>query len=441
MTETKRRLPLHTKIFIGLLIGLVTGIACQILVPEADKDGLKKISETWIQPVGQLFLRMIFMVVVPLLFSALVMGVAEIGEGKRIGRIGIRSLMMTILLSGLAVLLGLAMVNIFRPGDGISPEKRSELIASYSNDSAAKKNLETAEKEKDKTFAQAILEMVPSNPVVEANRALEGGLLPLMFFALVFGLAVALVGPEKTAGVRSFLEGLFAVSLKMIEFAMKLAPYGVAALIFYASAILGVEALMALGKYVLIVLSALAIHQFITYSIVLKLLTRRSPLQFFSQIREVMLTAFATSSSNATLPTALRVAVDEVKLPRDISSFVLTIGATANQNGTALFEGITVIFLAQLFGVDLTIAQQVGIMGLAILAGVGTAGVPGGAWPMIAVILGKFGVPPEAIGLVIGIDRILDMSRTVLNVTGDIAIATCVSDFEAKTLAKTTKQI
>lgn len=440
MTETKRRLPLHTKIFIGLLIGLVTGIACQILVPEADKDGLKKISETWIQPVGQLFLRMIFMVVVPLLFSALVMGVAEIGEGKRIGRIGIRSLMMTILLSGLAVLLGLAMVNIFRPGDGISPEKRSELIASYSNDSAAKKNLETAEKEKDKTFAQAVLEMVPSNPVVEANRALEGGLLPLMFFALVFGLAVALVGPEKTAGVRSFLEGLFAVSLKMIEFAMKLAPYGVAALIFYASAILGVEALMALGKYVLIVLSALAIHQFITYSIVLKLLTRRSPLQFFSQIKEVMLTAFATSSSNATLPTALRVAVDEVKLPRDISSFVLTIGATANQNGTALFEGITVIFLAQLFGVDLTIAQQVGIMGLAILAGVGTAGVPGGAWPMIAVILGKFGVPPEAIGLVIGIDRILDMSRTVLNVTGDIAIATCVSDFEAKSIAKSVKQ-
>lgn len=436
MTETKRGLPLHTKIFIGLIFGLIAGIACQMLVPEADKSTLKSFSENWVQPVGQLFLRMIFMVVVPLLFSALVMGVAEIGEGKRIGRIGLRSLFMTILLSGLAVLLGLAMVNLFRPGDGISPEKRTELIASYSNESAAKKTFETAEKEKDKTAAQAILEIVPSNPIVEANRALEGGLLPLMFFALVFGLAVAMVGPEKTAGVRSFLDGLFAVSLKMIEFAMKLAPVGVAALIFYASSILGVEALMALGKFVLVVLSALAIHQFITYSIVLKVVTGRNPLQFFRQIKEVMLTAFATSSSNATLPTALRVAEEEVKLPRDISSFVLTIGATANQNGTALFEGITVIFLSQLFGVDLTVGQQFAIMGLAILAGVGTAGVPGGAWPMIAVILGKFGVPPEAIGLVIGIDRVLDMSRTVLNVTGDIAIATCVSDMEAKSLAK-----
>jgi DAACS family dicarboxylate/amino acid:cation (Na+ or H+) symporter len=223
------------------------------------------------------------------------------------------------------------------------------------------------------------------------------------------------------------MEGLFAVSLKVIDFAMRIAPYGVFGLAFSAAAALGFAALAALGKYAVLVLVALAFHQIVVYSLAIRFIAGRNPLQFFRQIRTVMLTAFATSSSNATLPTALKASEEEVGNPADVSRFVLTVGATANQNGTALFEGITVLFLAQLYGVNLDLTGQITVMLLAILAGVGTAGVPGGSWPMIAVILTKIGVPPESIGICLGIDRVLDMSRTVLNVSGDITIATCVS--------------
>jgi DAACS family dicarboxylate/amino acid:cation (Na+ or H+) symporter len=212
--------------------------------------------------------------------------------------------------------------------------------------------------------------------------------------------------------------------------AMSFAPFGVFALIFAMAASTGVGAFIALGKYVILVLVVLAIHQFGVYSLALKFIAKRNPMQFFRQIRTVMLTAFSTSSSNATLPTAIKSAREDVGLNPASSTFVLTVGATANQNGTALFEGITILFLAQLYGVDLSLGQQAMVMGLAILAGVGTAGVPGGAWPMIAIILAKIGVPPESIGLCLGVDRILDMSRTVLNVTGDMTIAACVDENE-----------
>jgi DAACS family dicarboxylate/amino acid:cation (Na+ or H+) symporter len=315
-------------------------------------------------------------------------------------------------------------VNLVQPGKIISQENRSELVAQFSDKAAADKNLEAAKKAPDDP---PVLGFIPKNPFKEINRALEGGLLPFMFFALFFGVALAAIEPEKAAPVRAFFEGIFAASQKVIEYAMRYGPIGVFFLVFKTTATLGFELFGALGVYVLLVLAALALHQFGTYSLVLQFIAKRNPLQFFKQMRSTMMFAFATSSSNATLPTALKAAEDEVGLPKDISSFVLTVGATANQNGTALFEGITIIFLAQMFGVDLTLAQQFTVMGLAIVAGVGTAGIPGGAWPMIATILVMFKVPAEAIGIVIGIDRILDMSRTVLNVTGDMTIAACVA--------------
>lgn len=419
--------PLHTRIFLGLLIGAVAGALAQVTLGP-DNPGLQHFVKNVAQPAGQIFLRMIFMIVVPLLFSALVLGVAEIGDARRVGRVGMRSLLMTLLLSGTAVGLGLIAVNVVRPGAGIDPVRRDRLIALYADTGAARKNIETAQEAK--SAAQTLVEIVPQNPLKEAVEALTGGLLPFMFFALVFGLALASIETEKAAPIKALLEGLLAVSLKIIEYAMRLAPFGVCGLIFSTTALLGVDALLALGKYVLLVLAALALHLFGTYSIVLRLIARRDPLTFFRQIQTVMLTAFATSSSNATLPTALQAAHEEVKLPRDISTFVLTVGATANQNGTALFEGITIIFLAQFFGVELTVAQQFLVMLLAIVAGIGTAGVPGGAWPMIAILLVRLGVPAESIGIVLGIDRILDMSRTVLNVTGDLTIAACVSAME-----------
>ncbi len=279
---------------------------------------------------------------------------------------------------------------------------------------------------------QTIVDFVPKNPLESATKALDGGLLGFMVFTLIFGIALTSIEPEKALPIKALLEGLFAVCLRVIEMAMKFAPIGVFCLMFAAAAQLNIEAFAALAKYASLVLVALAVHMVFVYSAAIKVIAKRNPVEFFRQIRTVIITAFATSSSNATLPTALKVSEEEVGNPRDISSFVLTVGATANQNGTALFEGITVLFLAQLYGVSLSIGQQFIVMGWCIIAGIGTAGVPGGSWPMIAIILAQVGVPPEAIGLCLGIDRILDMSRTTLNVSGDIVIATCVAAMEGK---------
>ena len=425
---SRRRLETHVKILIGLVIGIIAGFIVRSTV---DPDLISHIVKNYTLPFGNIFLRMIFMIVVPLLFSALVLGVAEIGNPKQIGRIGLRSLAMTIVLSGIAVGLGLTAVNIVKPGVGIPEEATAKLRSVYEKGTdESKKAIENSKK--TKPVVETISEIVPKNPLEEAVRALEGGLLPFMFFALVFGIAMACVEAEKTLPVRAFLEGVFAISQKVIDFAMAFAPYGVAALIFGTVANLGTDSIIAVGKYFTLVLVVLAIHQFVIYSLAIKFVAKRNPMEFFRSIRKVMLTAFATSSSNATLPTALQSSQEDLGLPRDISSFVLTVGATANQNGTALFEGITIIFLAQFFGVSLDLGQQLTVMGLAIVAGIGTAGVPGGAWPMIAIILGTLGVPPEAIAICIGIDRILDMSRTVLNVTGDITIAACVAAMEKR---------
>jgi DAACS family dicarboxylate/amino acid:cation (Na+ or H+) symporter len=368
------------------------------------------------------------MVVVPLLFSALVLGVTEIGQASKVGKIGVKALALTLLLSGTAVGLGLAAVNIVKPGVGLSQDQVQDLQKTYGKAEDAAKNVKTSEEAK--SGADTIVDLFPKNPLDSAVKALEGGILPFMVFALIFGLALTSVEFEKALPVKQFLEGLFAVSMRIIEMAMSFAPFGVFALIFAMAASTGVGAFIALGKYVILVLVVLAIHQFGVYSLALKFIAKRNPMQFFRQIRTVMLTAFSTSSSTATLPTAIKSAREDVGLNPASSTFVLTVGATANQNGTALFEGITILFLAQLYGVDLSLGQQAMVMGLAILAGVGTAGVPGGAWPMIAIILAKIGVPPESIGLCLGVDRILDMSRTVLNVTGDMTIAACVDENE-----------
>jgi DAACS family dicarboxylate/amino acid:cation (Na+ or H+) symporter len=371
---------------------------------------------------------MIFMVVVPLLFSALVLGVSDLGDIRKIGRIGGKSLLMTFLLSGIAVLLGLGLVNAFKPGVGVDPAGRERLLASYGSNADVAKAKENAEKAQ--TGFDAIVGLISDNPLRDATEALTGGLLPFMVFALIFGIALSTIEEEKRQPLRALLEAIFAVAIRIIEFAMKLAPIAVAALIFGTVALLGVNALLEVGKFFFLVLFALAIHQFVVYSLAIRFIAKRNPIEFFRQIRTVMLTAFATSSSNATLPTALKAAQEDVGLPRDISSFVLTVGATANQNGTALFEGITILFLANFFGYDLSLSQQAVVMLLSIVAGIGTAGVPGGSWPMIMVILVRIGIPPEAVGLVLGVDRILDMSRTVLNVSGDITIAACVTAME-----------
>ena len=420
---------LPRRILLGLLLGAFCGAGAQWYWG-ASNEGLKVATKDYLLPVGSLFINMIVMIVVPLLFAALALGVTEIGDARRVGRIGVRALMMTVILSGIAVVLGLVLVNTVKPGGGISDTQRAELNRLYAKKDDATKKVDDSKKAQ--SFVQTIVDFVPKNPLESATKALDGGLLGFMVFTLIFGIALTSIEPEKALPIKALLEGLFAVCLRVIEMAMKFAPIGVFCLMFAAAAQLNVEAFAALAKYASLVLVALAIHMFLVYSAAIKFIAKRNPVEFFRQIRTVIITAFATSSSNATLPTALKISEEEVGNPRDISSFVLTVGATANQNGTALFEGITVLFLAQLYGVSLSIGQQLIVMGWCIIAGIGTAGVPGGSWPMIAIILAQVGVPPEAIGLCLGIDRILDMSRTTLNVSGDIVIATCVAAMEGK---------
>ncbi|MBI5624223.1 MAG: dicarboxylate/amino acid:cation symporter [Elusimicrobia bacterium] len=423
--SAKKGLALHTKIFIGLIAGTVLGLLGKALF--GGDPRLAWCAVNLANPLGQVFLRLVFMAVVPLVVAALALGVAEIGDIGRVGRVGARTLMLTLAFSAVAVLIGVAGVNLFKPGAGLAPEVRQALTASLQSQ-AVTRNLENAGKKKG--LVQTLVEIIPKNPLADAVEAFEGGLIPLMFFSLLVGLSMSLVGPAKAAALKGVFESVLAVMLKIIELAMGLAPYGVAGLMFSVSATAGVEALRLLAGYFLLVAGALALHLLVVYSTAIAVICRRSPLAFFKDISGVMMTAFATSSSNVTLPVSLKAAQEELKLPRDISNFVLTIGATANQNGTALYEGVTVLFLAQFFGVDLTLGQQFSVVVMSILAGVGTAGVPGGSLPLIAVVLQSVGVPGEGIGIILGVDRLLDMSRTVLNVTGDLTIAACVSAME-----------
>jgi len=431
MTKVKK-MALHTRILIGMVFGVVAGLIIKNI--GLDQSTLSTIIK-WVEPIGQIFLRMIFMTVIPLVFSALVLGIAEIGDLKRVGRIGTRLLLYSLIVSSVSVFIGIALVNTFQPGHSLTPETRDYLTLEFQEKSqAAGRNAEIAQ---ERTVGDIITNIIPKNPFEDMVRAFDssysgGGLLAVMFFALIFGVAMASVGEEKTATLKSFFEGLYEVVIKIIGYAMKLAPYGVAALLFNLTVNVGASFLMVLLQYVLIVLAGLAIHQFVTYSIILKYFANRNPIEFLRKSSEVILTAFSTSSSNATLPTAIAVSINELKIPKPIANFVLTIGSTANQNGTALFEGITVLFLAQCFNIELTLIQQVTVVFLCILAGIGTAGVPGGSLPVIVTILVSIGVPGEAIGLIYGVDRILDMSRTVLNVTGDITAAAYIQNVEEK---------
>ncbi|MFN3560769.1 MAG: dicarboxylate/amino acid:cation symporter [Chloroherpetonaceae bacterium] len=427
----KKSLPLHIQIFIGLFVGLVVGLAVNFFAPQSET--VKWLASNVAYPIGQVFLRLIFMVIIPLIFSAIVLGVSDLGDVGRIGRIGLKTLLFTVVITGLGVVMGVVLVNLFKPGEGIAEESRQALMSTLQGNQNVGAILSNAQQ--TKSAAQTLLDFIPRNPFVDATFAFDpsyqgGGLLAIMFFALIFGIAMALCEKARTEPLTKVFQGLYDVVMKIISFAMRLAPFGVAALIFSAASQLGFQIVATLGMYVFVVMLALCIHQFITYGLILQFFVKRNPIEFFKNIWEVILTAFSTSSSNATLPTAIRVTAEQLKINQDITNFVLTVGSTANQNGTALYEGITVLFLAQFYGVDLSLAQQVSVVLLSILAGVGTAGVPGGSLPLVVLVLQTIGVPAEGIGIILGVDRVLDMSRTVVNVTGDITLAAWVEASE-----------
>ncbi|MET0261738.1 MAG: dicarboxylate/amino acid:cation symporter [Rariglobus sp.] len=426
---------LPTQIMSGLVLGALGGLVVKELV--TTETGLESLA-WWlanvIQPLGKLFIRIIFMIVIPLIFSAIVLGVAEMGDVRKLGRVGLKSVLFTLLLTTTGVAVALTVVNVLEPGRHMTAETREQLTAKYGG--AVSDKVEQGTKEAP--LADTLLNLIPQNPLFEAVNSFVpnytgGGLIAVMVFSLFFGVAMTMAPPDKTEALMSVLKGVFEVCMVIIGIAMKLAPIGVACLGFALTAQLGADVLRSLGFYTVVVVFGLALQQFVAYPLFLKFLGRTSPLAFFKNIREVMLTAFSTSSSNATLPVSLRVAEKNLKLPPQISRFVLTVGASANQNGTALYEGVTVLFLAQVFGVDLTMTQQIVVALMCIAAGFGTAGVPGGSLPLVVGVLVTIGVPGESIAIILGIDRLLDMCRTTLNVTGDLVCAVLVAKGEPAT--------
>jgi Na+/H+-dicarboxylate symporter len=409
---------LQWQILAGFLIGLIAGLAVYAAVPDAAwVDGFI----TYVtQPISQVFLRLLFMLVLPLLFSALVVGIAEMGEIRALKSVGVKTLVYTVVVSGIAVALSLALVNVLRPGAGVDPVAAQAMIGDASSGAAS-----IIERSGEaKTGIDAVVGIIPSNFITAMS---ENDILAVMFFALFFGIGLLLVQTPRTATLKEAIEGVFEVSMRLIGLVIRLAPIAIFCFMFNLAAQFGWDLLIRLAAYVGVVLLALAIQMFGVFPALLALLARKNPIAFFRETQEASVMAFATASSNATLPTALRVADQQLKLPPRIARFVLTIGATANQNGTAMFEGVTVLFLAQFFGIDLTLTQQAFVMFVCILAGIGTAGVPAGSLPVIALILGSVGVPPEGIGLILGVDRFLDMCRTTLNVVGDLVAATVIS--------------
>lgn len=414
--------PTHGKLQWYMLGCFVLGLVLGLIVYATARDA------AWVEavvtyvtaPIGQLFLRLLFMLVLPLLFSALVVGISEMGEVRALRNVGLMTLVYTIVVSSIAVAVSLAVVNILQPGGGVDPGVAQAMIGEAKAGAAGiiQKSGEA------KTGIDAVIGIVPSNLITAMS---ENDILAVMFFALFFGIGLLLVEGPKTATLKQAFDGVFEVSMRLIGMVIRLAPIAIFCFMFNLAAQFGWDLLFKLAAYVGVVLLALGIQMFGVFPALLKFLARKSPIAFFRETQEASVMAFATASSNATLPTALRVAETQLMLPPRISRFVLTIGATANQNGTAMFEGVTVLFLAQLFGVQLELSQQLFVMLICILAGIGTAGVPAGSLPVIALILGGVGVPPEGIGLILGVDRFLDMCRTTLNVVGDLVAATVIS--------------
>jgi dicarboxylate/amino acid:cation (Na+ or H+) symporter, DAACS family len=425
----------YTRILAGLVLGAALGIAVNALLGGTDRRvewAVFHITE----PVGELFLRLLLMTVIPLVFSSLVVGISGIGDIRKLGRIGLKCFIYTLVVSAISVAIGISLANLVRPGERIDGATAKALVERYSADAGRRVQAAAAQTgPAPSPLMQVVRTLAPSNPFAAAASETPN-MIYLMFFAVVLAIAVTLLPAAETRPLIHFFEALFQVSAKIIDIVMWFAPFAVACLLFTTTARFGFDLLRALAWYVVTVLVGLSLHMFGVYSLSVGLLSRISPIEFFRRIQAVMLTAFSTSSSNATLPTALRVSQVNLGVPREINTFVLTVGATMNQNGTALYEGVTVLFLAQLAGIHLSLGQQVVVAYLAILGGVGTAGVPSGSIPFIIVVLASIGVNPSLIALILGVDRILDMCRTTLNVTGDITAATYVARSEGYPLLK-----
>jgi len=418
----------HTRILLGLLAGAAVGLVMNTVFGK-DADVVVAIN-TWVcGPVGQVFLRALFMVVMPLVFCSVVVGIAGIGDVRVLGRIGGRTAFFFMATTVIAVLTAAVSATTIRPGDAIEPTVKAQLMETYGA-SAAQKAAQNKGIGTEGGFGiNTVVEMVPKNPL---KAAVDGDLLGWLVFAIAFGVALTLIDSQKREHVVKVLDAVNDVCTRLVELALKLAPIGVFCLVFGVTSRFGLALLPPLIAYVLVVLGTLAFHALVTMSGVIAVFVKHSPLDFLLRSRTSLLTAFSTSSSAATLPTNLKVAHQELGVPPSIAGFVLPLGSTMCMNGTAIFEGITVLFLCQVFGIELTVAQTLGALFLCVVTAVGAAGVPGGSIPLLVGILVMFGVPAEGIAIVLGVDRLLDMSRTTVNVYGDLIGAAVIARSEGE---------
>lgn len=415
---------LHRNILIGLILGAVLGIVANRVVADSPegREVLAWLLRNVVDPIGEIFRRLLVLVVVPLVFASLSLGVARLGDLSQLGRIGAKTFGYFLVTTTFAVVIGIALVQWISPGTQLSPETRQGLEQQFRG--AATERLSRPAEFGISTFVN----IVPDNPL---RAAVEMQMLPVIFVALLVGIGLTRIDSAKSRPVQQVLEGIGELTLFIIHLAMRMAPVGVFALIFSTTAKFGFELLQSLGLYVATVLLGLSIQMFGVFPILLTVLGRMNPWQFFRRIRTVILTAFSTSSSSATLSTSMAVAQEELKIPKPLAGFVLPLGATMNMNGTALFEGVTVLFLCQIFGRGLAFNEQIIVVLMSVLIAIGAAGVPGGSIPLLGMVLATVGIEPGAIAIILGVDRLLDMCRTTVNVTGDLTAAVSVARSEA----------
>lgn len=420
---------LATRILWGLIIGVVAAVVT-LGIGEFHPATLgiaQRVSSAVLDPFGQIFLRMLFFVVIPLVFASLASGVAQLGRLDRLGPLAWRTfaLFTANMLTG--VVLGLLMMNLLQPGHHLAPAAKDLLMQQYGSN--AQQAVERSQAQPGMTLTMLVDMFMPRNLLdafVGNNRSALGDVLPLIVFAILVGAAATQLDDAKRLKLQAALDLVSDVMTGIVGFALRLAPYAVPAMIYSVIVKVGPGILLTLSVFVIGCILALALQLFGTMSVWLRVFTKRSPLTYFRQIRPLLVTAFSTSSSSASLPASLALARDELKLAPSTAGFVLPLGATMNMSGTALFEGCVVLFVAQTFGVELSLSQQFVLMLLSVLSAVAVAGIPGGSLPLIAGLLATFGVPPEGIGIVLGVDRVLDMLRTTVNVGSDIVSATVV---------------
>ena len=411
-----KSIALHWKILIGMALGVLFGLVLSFV------EGGGAFVGDYIKPFGTIFINLLKLIAIPLILASLIKGVSDLQDISKLSQMGGRTILTYVTTTLIAVTIGLILVNTIQPGKSISVETRQELVEAYATDADQKR--EAAAKQQEAGPLQALVDIVPSNIFAAATN--NRNMLQIIFFALFFGIGMILLPQETAKPVKQFFDSFNAIILKMIDMIMTAAPYGVfallAALVVEAPSL---ELFKALALYAITLLLGLA-AMIIVYSIIIKVFTGRSPSSFFRGIAPAQLLAFSTSSSAATLPVTMECVEENLGVDKEVTSFVLPIGATINMDGTSVYQGVAAVFIAQAFGLDLSLSAQLGIIFTATLASIGTAAVPSAGIVMLVIVLAQAGIPEAGLALIFAIDRPLDMCRTIVNVTGDAAVSMLV---------------